>query len=453
MNILLIIVDTLRPDHLSINDYRRSTSPNMDNFAKEGTSFLNAYSSLPRTDPSNMSILTGMYPHNHGVRLVHNNKPNQSLSHLPEILQSHGYKTGFMGGSGIHEPVLEKGFGEYNLIIWQIKNKVRRSSYKIFNPKTFLGSAEQFTDIAIKWIKKNLGNKFFLCLHYEDLHWPYDVPQPFENIFDPDYKGNHEFNTLKHGKFSRGELIFGNVKLPKEELQHAIAHYDGGIKYTDNQIGKLMDCLKRENLYEDTLIILTSDHGENFGEHNFYFQHGASLYEPSLKIPLVFRYPKSIPQGKVIEQRVQNVDIMPTLLEMLNIPLIDKIDGVSLLTLIKEKTRKLVSFIFAESIEEHFKGNKRVYFSGVKGKWRAMIEGDWKIIYIPHPENDIFELYNLKDDPNEKNNLIDKEKEKALHMKNKILEFLKLQSNEGDADLSDLTERSKKLLRKLGYLD
>ena len=144
---------------------------------------------------------------------------------------------------------------------------------------------------------------------------------------------------------------------------------------------------------------------------------------------------------------------MPTLLEMLNIPLLDKIDGVSFLTLIKETTKKSLSFIFAESIEEHFKGNKRVYFPGIKGKWRAMIEGDWKIIYVPHPQNDIFELYNLKEDPEEKNNLIDKEKEVASRMKNKILEFLKLQSNEGDADLEDLTEKSKKLLRKLGYLE
>jgi len=133
--------------------------------------------------------------------------------------------------------------------------------------------------------------------------------------------------------------------------------------------------------------------------------------------------------------------------------ILDKIDGVSLLPLIKEKTKKSMSFIFAESIEEHFKGNERVFFPGIRGKWRAMVEGDWKIIYIPHPKNDIFELYNLKDDPEEKNNLIGKEKEIASHMKNKILEFLKLQDNEGDANISDLTEKSKKLLRKLGYLD
>ena len=453
MNILIIVVDALRQDHLGFNGYSRNTSPNIDKLAKEGACFTSSYTSLPRTDPSLMSILSGTYPHNHGLRLVHGNKINKSFGYLPEILKAHNYKTCFMSGCGVYNADLSGGFDYFDQISWKIKYKIRRNTLKLFNPANFLGPAEQYTDFAINWIKKIKGNKFFLCYHIEDLHWPYDIPQPFEHMFDPNYKGSHDFNTLKHGKFSRGELIFGHVKLPEEELQHAIAHYDGGIKYIDAQIGRLVDCLNEERIYEDTLIIITSDHGENFGEHNFYFQHGSSLYEPSLKTPLIFRYPKSIPKGKIISQRVQNIDIMPTVLEMLGIPILDKIDGVSLLPLIKEKTKKSMSFIFAESIEEHFKGNERVFFPGIRGKWRAMIEGDWKIIYIPHPKNDIFELYNLKDDPEEKNNLIGKEKEIASHMKNKILEFLKLQDNEGDANTPDLAEKSKKLLRKLGYLD
>ena len=453
MNIILIIVDALRPDHLDINGYKRDTSPNIDNLAKEGTSFVSSYCPLPRTDPSMMSIFTGMYPHNHGIRLVANNKADTSLITLAEILQNHAYKTAFIGGFGVHNPALEKGFDDFNLLRWKIRSKIKRTIFKAYSPSNSYGEARQYTDIAVKWVKNNSKNKFFLCVHYEDLHWPYDIPKPFEHMFDPEYEGNHDFNTVNHDKFSRGDLIFGKVNLSKEEIEHAIAHYDGGIKYIDAQIGRLADYIKKQGLYDDTLVILTSDHGENFGEHNFYFQHGASLYEPSLKTPLIFKHPKAIPKGRIISQRVQNIDIMPTVLEMLGIPILDKIDGVSLLPLIKEKTKKSMSFIFAESIEEHFKGNERVFFPGIRGKWRAMVEGDWKIIYIPHPKNDIFELYNLKDDPEEKNNLIGKEKEIASHMKNKILEFLKLQDNEGDANISDLTEKSKKLLRKLGYLD
>ena len=453
MNIILIIADALRPDHLYTNGYKRDTSPNIDNLSKEGTSFLNAYCTLPRTDPTLISIFTGMYPHNHGVRLVHNNKFNSSLSTLPEILQNHDYKTAFMDADALHEPSLAKGFNEFNLLKWKIKNKIHRSIYQIFNPENFLGATEQYADIAVKWIKKNSNRKFFLCYHPLDLHWPYQPPHPFDNLFDTDYKGNHDFNTLANEKLPRGDVIFGNIKLPKEEIDHAIVHYDGGIRYIDTQIGKIFDVVKKIGIEEETLIILTADHGENFGEHNFYFQHGASLYETSIKVPLIFKNPKIIPTNKKIESRVQLTDIVPTLLNILNIPIIDKIDGISLLPLIEGKTNKGRDFIFAESIEEHFKGNKRVYFPGVKGKWRTMIVDNWKIIYIPHPENNIFEIYNLENDPNEINNLIGKEKEIASIMEKKIMDFVNQQSNEGDADLTDLTEKSKKLLRKFGYME
>ncbi len=453
MNIILIIIDSLRPDHLSVNGYNRNTSPNIDNFYRQGTSFLNAYTSLPRTNPSLMSLFTGLYPHTHGIRLVKNDNLNFSFTHLPEILINHGYETAFMGNAGLYEPPLRKGFKKFNLLSWKIKNKIKRGLKKVLNPRNFMSSTEQYIDVAIKWIKKNSKKKFFLCLHFDDMHWPYEIPKPYDHTFDPNYKGNHDFNTLKHGKFSRGELMYGHIKFHKEEISHAIAHYDGSIKYTDLHFGRLIDFVKSKSLDDNTLIILTSDHGENFGEHNFYFLHGSSLYEPSLRVPLIFNYPKFFDGCKVIKERVRLLDIMPTILEMLNIPVLDKIDGVSLLPLINNNSKNKVKFIFAESMEEIFKENKRIFFPGVKGKWRAMIEGDWKIIYIPHPEKDIFELYNLTNDPNEQNNLIDKEKERASYMKDKILEFLKPQSNEGQTNLSDLTEKSRETLRKAGYIN
>ena len=144
---------------------------------------------------------------------------------------------------------------------------------------------------------------------------------------------------------------------------------------------------------------------------------------------------------------------MPTVLDILKIPLIDKIEGESLMPLIEGKSENSRKYVFCESAEDHFKQHKKIYFSGVKGKWRAMIVGNWKIIYIPHPENDIFELYNLKIDPAEKNNLADREKEKFQEMRKKILDFLKTQSNEGDVKIEDLTEKSRKLLIKAGYIE
>lgn len=453
MNIILLIVDALRPDHLGMNGYPKNTSPNMDNLSKEGTIFLSAYTTLPGTDPSLTSIFTGLYPHSHGVRLIYNKQINPSLATLPEILDSHGYKTAFMGGGGLYNPNIRKGFEKFNLITWKIRNKIQRGIYKVFNPKNFLGATEQYTDIAINWIKKNKDKEFFLCFHPTDLHWPYQPPIPFGDMFDPNYKGKHDFNTLADGKFTRGDIIFGNIKFPKEEVEHAMTHYDGGIKYIDTHIGRLLDFIKKHKMDDNTLVILTSDHGETFGEHNYYFQHGASLYEPNLKVPLIFKNPKLIPKNKKIKNKVQITDIMPTILDILKIPVIDSVDGTNLMPLIKDKSYNGRGFIFAESMEDHFKGNKKVFIKGVKGKWRTMIVGDWKIIYIPHPEKEIFELYNLKDDPKEEKNIIKEEKEIASEMKKKILDFLKLQSNEGDVDLKNLKEKSRKLLKQLGYIE
>jgi len=452
MNIILLIVDALRPDHLSFNGYSRNTSPKIDELAKESIFFPNSYATLPNTNPSVTSMLTGTYPHNNGVRMLFNNKLKATIPTLQEILQNRGYRTAFMICGHADKFGLERGFDEFDNIKWKIEDKIKRSQYKIFHPTSYLGVTQQYTDRAIKWIKKNSKNKFFLCLHYMDMHWPYDIPKPYDHFFDREYKGQHLFKSLmEDSKITRADLIFGNKKLPEEEIKHAIAHYDGGLRYIDSNIGRLLDSLKQDGIYNDTLVILSSDHGESFGEHGYYFQHGENTYEQGIKTTLLFKIPKK--QCKKIDSRVQNTDIFPTVLDLLNIPIIDKIDGVSLLPLIEREKDHVRDFVFTESIENHWKTKKNIFIDGIKGKWRTMIVNDWKIIYIPHPENDIFELYNLKEDLDEHDNLIDKEKDIALKMKKRILGFMENQSSDGKSDESDLTEKSRKLLKKLGYID
>ena len=453
MNIILLIVDALRPDHLSINGYGRQTSPNIDKLAREGIRFPNAYSVLPRSDPAIASILAGLYPHNHGIRLITNKRMLDNVSTMTEILKSHGYSTAFIRSGGIPRDGTDKGFDQYDALSWKIKNKIKRNWFNLINANTFMGVAQQRIETAMTWLNNNKNRTFFLMIHTNDLHWPYPIPPPFDHKFDPDYKGKHDFDTLSSRKYTRGEVIFGNVALPQDEISHAIAHYDGGISYIDAQIQKLVGFMKSNGIYDDTLVLIMSDHGEHFGDHNFYFQHGSSIYESSIKATLILHNTKVIPKGKVINSRIQILDIMPTLLEILNIPLVENIDGVSLMPIISGNKNKVREDVFAETAEEHIPGNKRVYFKGTKGKWRTLINNDWKIIYIPHPENDIFELYNLKQDPEEKNNLINTEKKTAEDMKAKILGFMKAQVNEGDVDIEDLSEKSRKLLVKAGYLE
>lgn len=444
MNVILIVVDALRSDHLGINNYERNTSPNIDKLAKEGIFFSNAIPSSPSTGPSIPSILTGLYPHSHGIRFLFTNKLNSNITTLQEILQSHGYKT--IGNDiEINGMGIEKGFDEFNLLRWRITNKIKRNIKKILDQGYKVNPAETLTDFAIKYIDKLKDKKFFLYIHYVGLHWPYTPPKPYDEMFDPDYKGEHTFNEVD-GKIRRGDLIYNNP-LSKEENEHAVAHYDGAIRFVDSEIGKLLEHIDKVNLADDTLIVLCGDHGECFGEHKLYFNHGEYLYEEGLRVPLIIRNSK-LPKMK-IEEQVQLTDIMPTVLEILNISLIENIDGFSLMPLIKEG-KKIRKYTFAEGIGSHFNQKKRSYIQGIKGKWRMVRTNEWKLIYIPHPGKDIYELYNLKNDPGETKNLIGEEQEVAKLLREELFKWMKESKEEEDIDL---TEKSKRLLRKLGYMD
>ena len=455
MNILLIVVDSLRSDHLGVNGYKRDTSPNIDKLARQGIFFPNTICTSPRSCPSIPSMLTGLYPHSHGLRLEGKSlskyssvrvidRLNPNVVTLQEILQSHGYRT--IGNDiEMNDTGIERGFDKFNLLQWRIINKIKRTAIKSVNWNYKVNPAETLTNFAVKTIKKLKNEKFFLYLHYIGLHWPYTPPEPFDEMFDPDYEGGHTFNEV-NGKISRGDLIFNN-SLPKEEIEHAIAHYDGSIRFVDSQIGRLLEFLDDLNLTEKTLIVLSSDHGECFGEHGTYFNHGENLYDESLKVPLIIKHPKLL--DKKIDMQVQSTDIMPTVLDVLGIPLIENVEGASLMPLVNGEGKNR-EYAFAESGISFFKQNKRAYFKRIKGKWRMARTNEWKLIYIPHPEKDIYELYNLKNDPKETINLIEKETKIADRLKEELFKWMKDKESEEE---QNLTEKSKRLLRKLGYME
>ena len=454
MNVLFILVDSLRSDHLGVNGYNRNTSPNIDKLARDGIFFSAAIPTSPRTSPSAGSILTGLYPHSHGLRLEGKNmarlksinvidRLNKNAATLQQILKSHGYAT--IGNDiEMDDTGIDRGFDEFNLLKWRVLNKIKRTLKKTIKRGYQVNPAETLTDFAIKQINKLKGRKFFLYLHYVGLHWPYTPPKPYDEMFDPNYNGNHAFNQV-NGKISRGDLIFNNT-LTNAEIEHAIAHYDGAIRFVDEQIGSLISHLDGLKLRENTLIVLTTDHGECFGEHGLYFNHGEYLYEESMKVPLIFSYSNSL--KKKIGTQVQSTDIMPTVLDILGIELIENIEGNSLMPLIKEN-KKTREYTFAESGMSFFKEDKRRYIGGIKGKWRMIRTDEWKLIYIPHQQEDIFELYNLKEDQKEAKNLFEKKPEISNKLREELFKWMKDSDSEEDIDL---TEKSKETLRKLGYM-
>ena len=189
--------------------------------------FLNNYAVIPQSEPAIISILTGTYPHTHGIQNLGKNK-SANTKMLQEILKNKGYKTACMSIEQDENDAVKKGFDEFNKITWRIKSRLSREIKNIFNKKMEYGAAEIVTDNAMDWIRKNKQNNFFLYMHYMELHWPYAPPSPYDHIFDPDYKGNHHFNDLDNGKIKRGDNVFNN-NLPEEERKHAVAHYDGAI--------------------------------------------------------------------------------------------------------------------------------------------------------------------------------------------------------------------------------
>jgi len=382
LNVVLISIDTLRPDHLGCYGYPQKTSPTIDGLAREGVRFQNAVSTTTWTLPAHLAMLTSLNDYAHGV-IWDTYKLEEERITLAEIFKKKGYTTiGVFTGPYLH-PIFgfHQGFDQY-IDAMVLKNK---------NSKDFdLYSAapkEITTPNAMKNVKallKDTGKRpFFLFLHLFDVHHDFIPHPPYDTLFDPGYNGpvngiNPEKNPAIHKDMS------------SEDLAHIKALYDGEIRFVDEEgINILVNLLKDKGIINNTLIIITSDHGEEFFEHNI-FGHRQNLYGTTLHVPLIVWCPKLLPQGVTIEEPVSIIDIMPTILELAGLPSSPESQGVSLVPLIngkKEKKRPL----FSELV------GKNVHIESIR-------TGDSKVIlnYI----DKTWEYFDLKNDPFEKQPII-----------------------------------------------
>jgi len=289
-NVLLITVDTLRADHLSCYGYGRNTSPYIDALAREGSRFSRAYTSIPLTGPAHISLFTGRYPQENGVRRNGVAPPDErALVTLPQILRGHGYQTGAFVSSW---PLLgrlthlDRYFSSYDETLTR--------SYQIFNSSRY---AEDVTPPALKWLHKHANKKkpFFLWVHYFDPHEPY----MFRADFDPP----------KVADARRDEP-------PQDgDMRERVRSYDSEIYYTDHNIGKLLQALDDMHIKDSTMVVLVADHGESLGQHG-YVGHGRHVYEGIVHIPLIIRYPGHVKPGQVIGTPVSIVDVTPTVVDL-----------------------------------------------------------------------------------------------------------------------------------------
>jgi arylsulfatase len=445
-NVLLITVDTLRPDHLGCYGYRRNTSPHIDALAARGVLFRHAVTAAGRTVQSFPSILTGVYPMVHGLRY-------EGQSH--EVLAGRFTLTRGLKDAGYDAFAVTQGL-----------NVGLHRDFDIYDPDIYLDQEgkrvyvptrhdREATTKAVQWLRSRQGRPapFFLWLRYNAPHWPYEAPAPYTEAFDPEYRGLHTFNEERAPGVERGDIIFGRTRLPDREVEHAIAHYDGEIAYADHAIGELLKALQGLGHGGGrTLVVLTSDHGESLGEHDYYFEHGAYLYDPTVRVPLILSLPSRLPEGRRIEAQARTIDIVPTVLDILGLPVPPGLQGTSLLRRIRGQDRSPAPPAYAESGRNFYTENPRQHVDGVAGKWRMLRTDTHKLILIPKDPEPIWELYDLRADPGETRDLSPGAPDILEPLRARLLDLLAADPGREDREEPPLPEELRDTLRSLGYV-
>lgn len=306
--LLLISIDTLRPDHLGAYGYDRPTSPQIDRFARDAVRFDTVIASAPSTLPSHASIFTSLPVSRHGAFLSLQAPLADGHVTLAELLREAGYETAaFHGGAQMAERFgLGQGFSTYE---------------EVDGP--FVETLER----ARAWLTEHGEERFFLFLHTYAVHHPYTPAEATIELFDEGYDGplpDHvSVELLK--RINRGQL-----ETSKEDRAHIERAYDAEIREMDRDLGRFFDWLKAHGLYERALVVLTSDHGEEFGEHGWVGWHAHTLYDEVLRVPLLIKLPLSAHGGSTVDAMARGVDLAPTVLDLLGLPAADSFEGVSL---------------------------------------------------------------------------------------------------------------------------
>ena len=388
-NIIFLGIDSLRRDHMSCYGYPRLTTPHIDRFAQEGTLFERTFSAHIPTTSAYASMLTGMDVFStQVVALRHKGPLRPEVSTLAEILREEGYDTTCVGFSGNPS---SRGFDTYlDYPGWGSWNEGR-------SPK-----AQNLNDVALPELDRLARKRdpFFLFLRHMDPHAPYLPPAPYERMF---YHGNE---TDKRNQSMAPVMsfkpfcdFFASWMPPGiTDKEYVIAQYDGAVAYMDAAIRAIFTAIEVRDLADNTIVVINGDHGETLYDHECYFDHHG-MYEPTLVVPLIIRYPVVLPAGKRVAGYNQHKDLTPTLLELAGIERPDiAFDGRSLLTMARGEVSSHESEMYITECTWMRKHG-----------WRTP---EWKLIRALEPDlhfKPMVELYNLVADPDENQNVAEAE--------------------------------------------
>ncbi len=399
-NIVLITLDTVRADHINYN-----TAPNIMRLSERSVVFENAISPSSWTLPAHSSIFTGKHVSEHGAHLRHQFLEMNELT-LAEILSERGYNTvGFVGGAYCKSKYgLGQGFSHYNdrldffefrytfnkFSIRFILNTIFPSLNKVLFQADGERTSEEINDDVFKWLERNNEGPFFLFINYFDAHDPYELGQDYRSMFTND---SRDYGEVEHALSMR--INNRNSPVPEDLVEYMGAIYDAEIYYLDRQVGALLEKLDDNGLKDNTIIIITADHGEEFYDHGG-FDHGVTLYDEVIHVPLIIHYPKEFPKAKH-SHRMGTIDLFATVVEISGESVPEGVYSQSLLSVLRGGEKE-ESTILSELFGRFHLGET---------EQKALSHNSWKLIQVTPEKQDLSSsLFNLLNDPEEQVDLI-----------------------------------------------
>ncbi len=399
-NILLVTLDTTRADHIGSYGYASAETPNLDALARDGALFENCITPTAYTLPSHSSIMTGLYPPFHGVRVNGAAALGDVHTTMAERLRAKGYRTGAFVGAFVLDGRwgLEQGFDRYD-DEFKLGPDEKLDLARVQRP------ANAVADAALAWLGEKSAKPFFAWVHFYDPHVSYEPPEPFRARFG-----------------GRGE----------------VGLYDGEIAFADSQLGRLLAWLDETGLDENTIVVVVGDHGEGLGSHGE-GEHGYYIYDYALRVPLVVRIPGANP-GTRVPAQVRTIDILPTVMDLVSGETVDPLHGASLLPLLDDPEDQPLRYAYSESVAVKLQYG----WAGLYG----IRTNEHKFIEAPRSE-----LYELATDPGEANNRYGDLRRISLQLRGELKKLRdEIGKNAPTAQEANVDQETMKMLASLGYV-
>jgi arylsulfatase A-like enzyme len=419
-NVILISIDTLRADHLGCYGYPIATSPAVDRFAEDAVLFEMTIAHAPSTEPSHASIFTSLLPIHHGAYFSLKAPLHDDHVTMAEILKQHGFVTkSFNDGAQVQAKWgFDQGFDEYT---------------------TLPGPPTEYTfrrtvEHTVAWLEDHRSERFFLFLHTYEPHHPYT---PEARYYEAIGHVNRSELPTAISKQLLEELNRRFPTLGEEDKRHVIAGYDAEIRSMDDAFDTLISELARLDLYDDTLIVFTSDHGEELGERDRMGWHSHALFDEQLRVPLIVRLPGGRHAGRRVAAQVRSIDILPTVLDVLEIPLLEVFEGSTLMPLVRQPSGASRPAVSQRDVREP------------RGPV-SLRTGDWK--YYERTQIRRRLLFDVVRDPGERRDLAQQEPQRMRDLMEQLEGLLGDRPDGRYRGEIEIDDQLRRVLEELGYL-